>query len=390
MTMQPDRPLGAGFLQYARTTPDAVALTIGKRAWTYAEAGRTALRWAARLTEVAGGRPARVGVFGHRSEVGYLGAPAALLAGAAFVPLNRRFPLQRTRAMLEAAELDALIVDQGSVDQLPALLAGLPRPPALLLPETDRADLRLPGAPRVLDRADLAAATPLAEPPAIAPDDLAYLLFTSGSTGTPKGVPITHGNVRAFLTANQARYRLTARDRLTQTFDQTFDLSVFDFFMAWEHGARVCAMDPIELLAPHRYLERNEISLWFSVPSVAAMLRRRGVLTPGSMPTLRWSLFCGEALPRATAEAWQAAAPQSVLENLYGPTELTIACSAYRWQPDRSPAECVHDNVPIGELYPGLRHLVLDPQGQALGDGLPGELCVAGPQTSPATGGPRR
>jgi amino acid adenylation domain-containing protein len=217
----------------------------------------------------------------------------------------------------------------------------------------------------------------------VAPDDIAYLLFTSGSTGAPKGVPVTHANVRAFLAANQERYRLTPDDRLTQTFDQTFDLSVFDLFMAWEHGARVCAMEPIEILAPFRYLERNGITVWFSVPSVAAMLRKRGALRPGTMPTLRWSLFCGEALPRATAEAWQAAAPGSAVENLYGPTELTIACTAHRWDPATSPAACVHDNVPIGRPYPGLHTLVVDEELTPVPDGETGELCVAGPQTTP-------
>ncbi len=377
------RRLGAGLLHHASVRPDHVALTLGRREYTYQEAADTALRWAAALVEANGGRPDRVGVFAHRSHASYLGTLAALFAGAAFVPLNRKFPLPRTRTMLERAEVDALIVDPASLADLPELLRGLPRPPVVLLPGTARAEAAgLEGVP-VLDAADLAAAGPLDALPEVAPDDPAYLLFTSGSTGRPKGVPVTHRNVRAFLGVNQARYRLTPDDRLSQTFDQTFDLSVFDLFMAWEHGARVCAMDAIELLAPYKYLERDQVTVWFSVPSVAALLRRRGSLRPGTMPSLRWSLFCGEALPRDTAEAWQAAAPGSVVENLYGPTELTIACTVHRWEPATSPARCVHDNVPIGLPYPGLHALVVDEGLRAVPDGGTGELCVAGPQTTP-------
>ncbi|MEU0332760.1 amino acid adenylation domain-containing protein [Streptomyces sp. NPDC006193] len=386
MTTALDRRLGAGLLHHASTQPGRVALTIGRRAYTYEETALTARRWAAALVEAVGRRPARVGVFAHRSEVSYLGPPAALFAGAAFVPLNRKFPPARTRTMLERADVDAVLVDAASAPQLGEVLARSPRPPVILLPDARRADvphLAGPAGHRVLDAADLAAFPPLRELPAPAPDDHAYLLFTSGSTGTPKGVPVTHANVRAFLDVNQERYRLTPEDRLTQTFDQTFDLSVFDLFMAWENGAAVCAMDPIELLAPFRYLERNGITVWFSVPSVAAVLRRRGVLRPGAMPTLRWSLFCGEALPRATAEAWQAAAPYSTVENLYGPTELTIACTVHRWDPVTGPAACVHDNVPIGRPYPGLHTLVVDEQLAEVADGEAGELCVAGPQTTP-------
>lgn len=383
MTTAPSRRLGAGLLRHAAARPDHVALTIGRRDYTYEETATTARRWAALLVEACGGPPGRVGVFAHRSETSYLGVAAALFAGAAFVPLNRRFPVARTRAMLERADLDALIVDPASAAQLPDVIAGLPRPPLILLPGTARAEVAGLDGIRVLDAADLAAATALERLPEVSGEDLAYLLFTSGSTGTPKGVPVTHANAGAFLDVNQARYGLTPEDRLTQTFDQTFDLSVFDLFMAWESGARVCSMESIELLAPFRYLERNEISVWFSVPSVAAVLRKRGVLKPGTMPTLRWSLFCGEALPRASAEAWQAAAPHSVLENLYGPTELTIACTVHRWDPATSPAACVHDNVPIGRPYPGLHTLVVDERLAPVPDGGTGELCVAGPQTTP-------
>ncbi|MFE5870820.1 amino acid adenylation domain-containing protein [Streptomyces roseifaciens] len=387
--MKHDSPravLGAGLLYHARRRPDGVALTLGKRDITYAEAAETALRWAALIVDANGAQPRRVGILAHRSEVSYLGVLAALYAGAAFVPLNRRFPVDRTRAMADRAGLDALIVDEGSLHQLPEILRGMERKPIVLLPQSDasvRGEIVTTGARGVYTASDLASTVPLVAPAAVPEDGLAYLLFTSGSTGVPKGVPVTHGNVRAFLGAAQARYGITPDDRLSQTFDQTFDLSVFDLFMAWEHGARICAMDPIELLAPFRYLERHEVTVWFSVPSVAAVLRRRGSLTPGRMPTLRWSLFCGEALPQEAAEAWQAAAPGSVVENLYGPTELTIACTAHRWDPVAGAASCVHGNVPIGLPFPGLDPLVVDERLKPVATGETGELCMAGPQTVP-------
>jgi acyl-CoA synthetase (AMP-forming)/AMP-acid ligase II len=96
------------------------------------------------------------------------------------------------------------------------------------------------------------------------------------------------------------------------------------------------------------------------------------------MPDLRWSLFAGEQLSLSQARAWQAAAPASVIENIYGPTELTITCVGYQLpgEPARWPVTA-NATVPIGEIYPHLEAVVLDEQGVPTADG---ELCVRGPQ----------
>jgi len=126
-------------------------------------------------------------------------------------------------------------------------------------------------------------------------------------------------------------------------------------------------MAPIEMLAPARFVNAHGLTAWFSVPSAAVLARER--IPAGSMPTLRWSLFCGEPLTNETAERWQAAAPNSVVENLYGPTELTIACFAHRW--NGVAPESLNGVVPIGSPLDGLTAKIVDD-----------ELWVGGPQTS--------
>jgi acyl-coenzyme A synthetase/AMP-(fatty) acid ligase len=101
------------------------------------------------------------------------------------------------------------------------------------------------------------------------------------------------------------------------------------------------------------------------------------------MPSLRYSLFCGEPLPDAIARAWHTAAPGSVIENLYGPTELTIACLVHRWEPGESPAPGGNGIVPIGRPLPGLGAIVVDDDLRPLPPGEAGELLVCGPQTVP-------
>jgi amino acid adenylation domain-containing protein len=204
----------------------------------------------------------------------------------------------------------------------------------------------------------------------------AYLLFTSGSTGRPKGVLVTHANVRAFLSAVDERFELDPTDRLSHLFDFTFDLSIFDLFAAWEHGACVCCPAESQLLEPSRYARDSRLTVWFSVPSAAMLMRRFGVLKPDAFPELRLSLFCGEALPADLAAAWSAAAPNSVVENLYGPTEATVACTAQGWPPP--PAS--NGLVPIGEPFGQTIARVVDDALEEVPPGEAGQLFLAGPQ----------
>lgn len=347
---------------------DQTALSIRGDSFTYGKLDDSARRWARHIVDQLGRPARRIGIYGSRSLISYTGTFAALYAGAAFVPLNPRFPAERTRRMIEFADLDFIIVDRLAQQQLAAVLDGLKQQPHILTPD-------------VLDT--LTTAPRLEVLPEADSSSVAYLLFTSGSTGLPKGVPITHANVRAYLDWAHSRYAFTLEDRFSQTFDQTFDLSVHDQFLCWESGASLFSLTPPELLAPSRFIQKNALTVWFSVPSIVAQMRKRNSLLPDSFPLLRWSLFCGEPLSVAAAEAWQAAAPHSTVENLYGPTELTIACAVHRWNPATSPALCRNGIVSIGAPFPGLDALLLDEHLQPLPAGQSGELAVSGPQTSP-------
>ena len=79
---------------------------------------------------------------------------------------------------------------------------------------------------------------------------------------------------------------------------------------------------------------------------------------------------------------WRLAAPNSRVENIYGPTELTIGCTAYRWDDNSSPKECERGIVPIGKPFEGMQALIVDEQLREVEQGTEGELLMSGPQLS--------
>ena len=379
----PARRLHAGFLASAAAHPHRTALEVDGEGWTYArlEARAGAIAATLRRRAPAGHAP-RAAVFAHRSATGYAGILGALIAGYGYVPLNRTYPVARTRAMLRRSGAAAIIVDAHSESQIDAVLESSGGPMLVLCPDRDdvrELAARLPGH-SVVGAADLEPRAAAAEVE-VEPGGPAYLLFTSGSTGTPKGVLVSHLSASHFVETMTERYGVSADDRFSQMFDATFDLSVFDLFVAWRAGACVCCPPERAMLNPDRFIRDSRLTVWFSVPTAAALMKRFGALAPGRYPALRWSLFCGEPLPVDVARAWAAAAPGSTLENLYGPTEATVACTAYRWI-DGAAGGFVQGTVPIGRALPGMTTMVAGERLEALPPGTAGELLVAGPQVA--------
>tara|TARA_Y100001933_G_scaffold95017_2_gene95967 strand:- start:5649 stop:7232 length:1584 start_codon:yes stop_codon:yes gene_type:complete len=375
------RALVSGFLRSAERFPDRPALSIKDREWCYAELVDHGAALAATLDGCADDGSRLSGVFGHRSLAAFSGVLGALMRGDGYVPLNPTFPPERTAAMVNRAALTRIVAEAASLKHLAAVLPLLERPPTIVVPDADGPPDGFEAGPanRVLWRGDLRAAGDWRQP-APDPDALAYLLFTSGSTGQPKGVMVAQRNVTAFVDFMADRYGVDEHDRLSQTFDLTFDLSAFDMFLAWERGACVCCPTQGEKLFPNKYVDSQRLTIWFSVPSTAILMKKMKMLTPDRYPGLRYSLFCGEALPLEVTEAFQQAAPNSIVENLYGPTELTIACTLYRYDSTTAEADAELGVVPIGEPYPGMTALIVDDELRPVADGESGELIMTGPQ----------
>ncbi len=339
-------------------TPEAPALEVDGAVYTYREIDRRVSALAAMMLVEHGRAPKTVGLLAARSVVALVGYLAAQRLGATVTPLNPRYPVERNGRVCDLARTELLLADDSGAPQL-AGPDGLSAPTVLHLHDVAACDAELP-------------------PYTVAPEHVAYVLFTSGSTGRPKGVPIRHRNLLPYVEHNIARYEVGPGCRVSHTFDLTFDPSVFDLWVTWGGGGTLVVPQSTELLEPVRYLVERGITHWFSVPSVVSVAAGLGNLPPGRESALRYGIFIGEQLTYRQAAAWFAVAPDAVIENVYGPTELTVACTEYRLpgNPRDWPATS-NGTVPIGPVYSFLEHVILDEHGRPTIDG---ELCVRGSQ----------
>jgi amino acid adenylation domain-containing protein len=382
-TSIPFRSLVDGFFEAVNRFPSREALVVDGERLSYLALRGLASKIASAILQHEHDASSLVALLAYRSKTAYASILGILGAGKGYVPLNPKFPTERTRRMLALSECGMLIVGTEGFQHLPKLLIEVNRPLTVILPDLVDASGLASDFPqhRFVSSKEMPDGDNFFRPE-VSPTGVAYLLFTSGSTGQPKGVPIAQSNVRSYLQYICDRYDVNEKDRFSQEFDLTFDLSVHDMFVCWERGGCLFSVPETSVMAPAKFIREHHLTMWFSVPSVIGVLARMRLLPPGCFPSLRYSLFCGEPLAASYAQLWQEAAPNSILENLYGPTETTIAISHYRWNQTGSSEECVNGIVPIGWIFDGQRCSVIDAEQKAVPAGVPGELCLCGSQVT--------
>lgn len=212
--------------------------------------------------------------------------------------------------------------------------------------------------------------------------DLLYVLFTSGSTGIPKGVTINHRSVIDYIDWVVDEFEITADDSFGNQAPFYFDNSILDIYSSIKTGATLYIIpkelfhQPVTLL---RYLLDNNVSTIFWVPSALIVISKLKALKNVDLSkTLKRVLFCGEVMPNKQLNVWRSFLPDALYANLYGPTEITDACTFYTVNRHFSD----EDPLPIGKPMRNTEILVLNEKDELVKKDEIGELCVRGTSLS--------
>ena len=372
------------FIQSSHRFPQRPSVEVNNVRMTYQELGLLAGKIAGRIQQQKT-RTSPIGLLTYRSFISYAGILGIMYAKNIYLPLNPYFPLNRTRKMIDMVGCGTLIVGRECRDYFLKLLPDISQPMTFIFPDTAAlGDIASDYDHHFIFSNELEDAPEFSEIRDIDEDAIAYFVFTSGSTGEPKIVQQSNKNVITYLDYVSKRYQLDEHDRVSQTFELTFDNSIHDMFIAWKYGACLYCVPRNHVMMPAGFIKDKQLTVWYSVPSIGLNMLKLNRLKEGSLPSLRYTLFCGEALPKNLAKTWAKAANNSTIENYYGITETTHQVSVYQWDDETAEDECLNDIVSIGKIFDNLKYCILDENKNEVSRGEPGELYVSGVQITKA------
>ncbi|MGW7413528.1 amino acid adenylation domain-containing protein [Streptomyces sp. NPDC054863] len=345
------------FGRQAAGAPGNIALVQGTSVMTYGELDARSDLLARELTVRGVGAEDFVALALPRSPGLVVAMLAVHKAGAAFVPVDASYPVERIAYTLNDSAPVQVITTAEVAERLPGST------PRLLVDADTGADTAAaPGA-----SAGAATDRSAAESPAAPdPEHPAYVIYTSGSTGLPKGVVVTHRGLRSFVADHVLRYGVDAGSRVLQLVSPSFDVAMGDIWPALLAGARLVlapAGQSTDLDTLARLLHAGGIT-HAAIPPV--FLTR---LPSDGLPALRVLITGGEAMPPEVRQRW---AEGRRMFNEYGVTETTVTTTV------SPPLDTVTGPPPIGRPIANSQVYVLDEALMPVLPGAVGELYIAG------------
>lgn len=343
------------FEAQAARNPDAVAIGYGDQTLTYRELNGRANQLAHFLRRRGIGPDMLVGVSMYRTPLMVIALLGVWKAGAAYVPLDPSYPVDRLTFMVDDAALRLLLTETSVAPLYPNAGDGI----------------------ICLDDGWLDIATESCDNLAsgVTPANLAYVIYTSGSTGRPKGALIEHRGLVNYLWWAIGAYGVKAGNSAPVHSSISFDLTVTSLYPVLLAGGRAELLREDNggqsLLANLRAGARHGL---LKITPAHLQLLTQQISTSQAPAVARAFVIGGENLTAESLRFWREAAPETRLINEYGPTETVVGCCVYEVQP----GDPQNGSIPIGRPISNTQLYVLDEELQPVPIGATGELYIGG------------
>ncbi|MFJ7640435.1 amino acid adenylation domain-containing protein [Peribacillus sp. NPDC097225] len=366
----PDSCLPALFEEQVNRYPDKIAAVYEDESLTYEELNHRANQLARLLMAKGVASEQFVALATPRSLDMVVGILAVLKAGAAYLPLDPEYPIDRLSFMLQDAKPSYVLTSSSVATSLPNLhdIQQIVLDDPSTLVEMSRYSTDNP-----LDRERKQPLSPL---------NAAYIIYTSGSTGVPKGVVVPHQNVVRLFGSTEDWYQFNSDDVWTMFHSYAFDFSVWEIWGALLHGGKLIVVPHSTSRSPEEFLQLlvdEGVTVLNQTPSAFYQLMQADRNKPelGQNLTLRYVIYGGEALELSRLEDWYSRHPETAprLINMYGITETTVHVSYLELNRE---VTAVKANSLIGCAIPDLGVYILDASLQPVPAGVTGEMYVSG------------
>lgn len=292
-------------------------------------------------------RPSFIGIVMDHNVEFIASILASLKVGAAYVPAEPGFPVERIRYMMKECDVDFLITHEQYAAHINH---GFRK---LLIEEGQeiRTDVHIDDMSQ--------------------PDGMAYVLYTSGTSGEPKGVKVLNRNVCHYVRAFQNEFHPAVGDRMLQHSVCSFDIFVEEMFTTLLSGAALCIPNEETKADIHQlmaYIEHNKVTEMSGFPYLLLEMNKLDTI-PSS---LRLIISGGDVL---RGKYVTHLLDKALVYNTYGPSETTVCASYYRCNDGYTLDDGTY---PIGKPVLGVEMAVVGEDGKPVPAGEAGEIYIYG------------